>query len=91
MPKIDLFFAYLLTDVSKQIFNDNCREYGNGLQKFEPNDINKSKMLDLNRLDIETEIKILKYYNLYRQSVFDKNSDESFVNKINDIFIKHFT
>ncbi|MEZ4915485.1 MAG: class I SAM-dependent methyltransferase [Chitinophagales bacterium] len=44
---IDLLFAYLLTDVSKDIFSDNRREYGNGLKKFEPNDLNKSKMLDL--------------------------------------------
>ena len=36
------------------------------------------------------EIKILKYYNLYRQSVIN-NPDESFVYKINDIFIKHYT
>ena len=41
MQKVDLLFAYLLTDISKDIFNDNRREYGNGLQKFEPNDINK--------------------------------------------------
>ena len=40
--KVDLLFAYFLTDISKDIFNDNRREYGNGLHKFEPNDINKS-------------------------------------------------
>src|SRR3989344_3378929 len=91
ISKIDLFFAYLLTDVSRQIFNDNSREYGNGLQKFEPNDINTSKILNLECLDKETSTKILKYYNLYRQSVLDKNPDKSFVNKINDIFIKYYT
>ncbi|MBX3291256.1 MAG: N-6 DNA methylase, partial [Acidobacteria bacterium] len=42
--RADLFFAYLLTDVSSEIFEDNRREYGNGLKKFEPNDINNSKM-----------------------------------------------
>jgi adenine-specific DNA-methyltransferase len=89
--KTDLLFAYLLTDVSRQIFDDNRREYGNGLQKFEPNDINKSKMLDLEHLDTNAEIKILEYYNLYRQSVMDKQPDESFINKINDIFIEHYT
>ena len=36
------------------------------------------------------EIKILKYYNLYRQSVIE-NNQISFVYKINDIFIKHYT
>src|SRR6218665_358002 len=90
-PKADLLFAYLLTDVSRQIFEDNRREYGNGLQKFEPNDINKSKMLDLEHLDTDAEIKITGYYNLYRQSVLDNNPDESFVSKINDVFIEHYT
>lgn len=90
-PKTDLFFAYLLTDVSKQIFNDNRREYGKGLQKFEPNDINKSKMLNLELLSSDSESEILEYFNLYRKSVIDKKPDESFVNKINDIFIKYYT
>ncbi len=89
--KTDLFFAYLLTEVSKQIFNDNRREYGNGLQKFEPNDLNNSKILDLELLQPDTESEILEYFNLYRKSVIDKNPDESFVNKINDIFIKYYT
>jgi adenine-specific DNA-methyltransferase len=90
-PKTELLFAYLLTDVSRQIFDDNRREYGNGLRKFEPNDINKSKMLDLELLDTKTEIKVLEYYNLYRQSVLDKNPDESFINEINNIFIEQYT
>ena len=90
-PKTDLLFAYLLTDVSKQIFEDNRREYGNGLQKFEPNDINKAKMLDLEQIDLSTEKRILEYYDLYRQSILNKNPDESFINQINDIFIEQFT
>lgn len=63
---IDLLFAYLLTDVAKEIFNDNRREYGNGLNKFEPNDINKSKMLDLSILDESTIEEILKIYREFR-------------------------
>lgn len=47
----DLLFAYLLTDIAKQIFNDNRREYGDGLKKFEPNDLNNALMLDLSILD----------------------------------------
>lgn len=89
-PKKDLFFAYLLTDVSRQIFNDNRREYGNGLQKFEPNDINKSKMLNLDHLDKQSEDQILAYYNLYRQSAINKAPDENLIEEINNIFIKKF-
>lgn len=87
---IDLLFAYLLTDVAKQIFDDNRREYGNGLKKFEPNDINKAKMLDLELLEIETKQKILELYRLYRKSVIAENSNEKFVDEINEIFLKFF-
>lgn len=54
-PKTDLLFAYLLTDVSKDIFNDNRREYGNGLRKFEPNDINKALMVDIDKIEKKDE------------------------------------
>jgi adenine-specific DNA-methyltransferase len=90
-PKIDLFFAYLLTDVSRQIFEDNRREYGNGLQKFEPNDINKAKILDLAQVNSDTEKRILEYYYLYRQSVVNEKTDQSFISHINDIFIEQFS
>ena len=69
---IDLLFAYLLTDVSKDIFSDNRREYGNGLKKFEPNDLNKSKMLDLSILSQSIVEKILELYSNYRQSENEK-------------------
>ena len=42
---IDLLFAYLLTDTAKRIFSDNRREYGNGLKKFEPNDLNNAQSI----------------------------------------------
>jgi adenine-specific DNA-methyltransferase len=58
---IDLLFAYLLTDTAKQIFVDNSREYGNGLQKFEPNDINSGKMLDISLLDKKIKMKFSVY------------------------------
>ena len=88
---IDLLFAYLLTDVARQIFEDNSREYGNGLQKFEPNDINKAQMLDLKLLDLKIEKKILDLYQLYRKSTIDNEPGKSIVNKINEIFIEHYT
>lgn len=87
---IDILFAYLLTDVAKQIFDDNRREYGNGLKKFEPNDINKAKMLDLELLETKTKQKILELYQLYRKSVIAEKPDEKFVNQINDIFLEFF-
>lgn len=83
---IDILFAYLLTDVAKIIFEDNRREYGNGLQKFEPNDINKSMMLNLSLLDKYTENKILRLYEQYRNSVLNSTPDQTYLNLINEIF-----
>lgn len=77
--------------MSREIFDDNSREYGNGLQKFEPNDINKSMMMDLSMIDENTEKKILKYYHLYRQSVIDNRPEERFIKEINQIFSEKFT
>lgn len=88
---IDLLFAYLLTDIAKQIFDDNRREYGNGLKKFEPNDINKSKMLDLDLLDTKNKQRILQLYRLYRESVIDEKPQEEYINQINSIFLNCFT
>lgn len=83
---VDILFAYLLTDIAREIFEDNCREYGNGLQKFEPNDLNKAMMLDLTLLDKKTENVIIELFTKYRESAIRKSPDESFLIEINDIF-----
>lgn len=83
---VDVLFAYLLTDVAREIFEDNRREYGNGLQKFEPNDLNKAMMLDLTLLDKDSENRILNLYNQYRATVLNKSPEEGFLTEINNIF-----
>lgn len=55
---IDVLFGYLVTNVAKEIFMDNSRQYGNGLVKFEPNDLNKGKAVDL-RLLTEEEAQLV--------------------------------
>ena len=49
----DILFVYLVTDMAKEIFMDNSRQYGNGLVKFEPNDLNKGCVADLHLLTDE--------------------------------------
>lgn len=82
---IDLLFAYLLTDTAKQIFEDNSRQYGNGLQKFEPNDLNKGMMLDLGLLDKKTSNEILKLYKEYKCLILDNKNGDEIINKIDEI------
>ncbi|WP_179346695.1 HsdM family class I SAM-dependent methyltransferase [Winogradskyella ursingii] len=81
----DLLFAYLLTDVAKEIFSDNRREYGNGLKKFEPNDLNKSKMLDLSTLTESQVDRILDLYSKYK-----KSKNEKFISGIDEILRLEF-
>lgn len=83
---VDALFAYLLTDVAREIFEDNRREYGNGLQKFEPNDLNKAMMLDLTLLDKKTENKIIELYKKFRETAINKSPDDSFLLEISEVF-----
>ncbi len=85
--RADLLFAYLLTDISRQIFNDNRREYGNGLEKFEPNDLNRSKVVDLDKVDLNEVQEIIRILNKYRNGVLRKEEDTSLLDKLNDLFL----
>lgn len=88
---IDLLFAYLLTDTAKQIFEDNSRQYGNGLQKFEPNDLNKGMMLDIGLLDKPTINKILDLYRTYKTLILDNKNGNEIIDKIDKILIESAT
>ena len=87
---IDLLFAYLLTDTAKRIFEDNCREYGNGLQKFEPNDINKGQMLDLKIIDERSKQRILCLYQQFRLEILNSKEGQEFIDEIDKILVKNY-
>lgn len=91
VQKVDLLFAYLLTDISKEIFNDNRREYGNGLNKFEPNDINKSLMVDLDKISKKDEEQILNLYFEYRKTELPGKANANLLEEMNGIFVKLFS
>lgn len=82
---IDLLFAYLLTETARKIFEDNAREYGNGLQKFEPNDINKGMMIDLEEMPIEHKQQMEHFYNEYV-----KTNESCWIEKMDALLNKDF-
>lgn len=45
-----VIFLYLITDLAREIFEGQKREYGSGLGKFEPNDIRNANVLDFRQL-----------------------------------------
>lgn len=82
---VDIFYSYLLTDLAYQIFLDNSRQYGNGLVKFEPNDLNKSKVVDLGMLSAESSNEIKRLYN-----EFKIDEDPKYIEQIDNIFEQTF-
>lgn len=69
---LDILFLYLNTKMAKDLINREKREYGNGLGKFEPNDINKSPALDFQLLS-KKQLASLK--SLQKRLLMDKNID----------------
>lgn len=58
----NILFCYLLTPVSQQILRENKREYGGGLDKFEPNDLNNAQILNIDVISDDDANKILELY-----------------------------
>lgn len=58
----DILFCYLLTDIAQKVLYQDKREYGNGLDKFEPNDLNNANILDFSIITSEDKQKIEKIY-----------------------------
>lgn len=82
---VDVLFAYLLTETARKIFEDNSREYGNGLQKYEPNDLNKGMMIDLQQLPVDQKNEMEIYSQRFVES---KNSH--WITLIDEILKKEF-
>ena len=86
--KIDLLMAYLLTDVARTLFTHNRREYGDGLVKFEPNDLSSAQVIDLSAVPASLEGEILALYHSYRRSVLNEQPNEALVDQINQSFLQ---
>lgn len=81
----DLFHAYLLSKTASSIFEMNAREYGNGLTKFEPNDLNRSQMLDIDELPEKDKAKILDLYYHYREG-----GNNNYITEIDNVINNYF-
>lgn len=83
----DILFAYLSTDIARKIFLDNSRQYGNGLVKFEPNDLNRGLIVDLQRLSKEEKILILETSKLLQHG---GNFFVDCINLLNEFFCEKY-
>lgn len=79
----DILYSYLITDFAKEILLNNSREYGSGLIKFEPNDLNKGLIVDLSILSSEENLMIKS---IYKRMESDKENISKYQNELDSFF-----
>jgi adenine-specific DNA-methyltransferase len=84
--KADLLMAYLLTPLAHSLIRRNRRMYGDGLIKYEPNDLNSALIADLIKLPEELERVILEAYTQYRCSYLAHQPDDRLILQLETLF-----
>lgn len=84
--EINILFCYLLTPIANDILKQNKREYGNGLNKFEPGDLNEAYILNIKKLSIKDRDFILGQYELLRKK---EAKEECVILKLNELFKRY--
>lgn len=83
---INLCFCYLLTPTAQKLLFYNKREYGDGLEKFEPNDLNNAYIININKIKENDKNKILKIYNNIQNI-----KEHEFISQLDEIFSTYIT
>ncbi|MBQ3808880.1 MAG: N-6 DNA methylase [Kiritimatiellae bacterium] len=63
---VDLIFCYFLTPSAQKLLLDNRKNLGNGLVKFQPNDVNTADMIDIRRISAKDRRRIMEIYRKMR-------------------------
>ncbi|MFH5880907.1 HsdM family class I SAM-dependent methyltransferase [Liberiplasma polymorphum] len=74
----NILFLYLLTPIGQEILYRNKREYGNGLDKFEPGDINKAEVLKLDDINVIDRMRLEELY----EDIKANESNDFIINKL---------
>lgn len=83
---INIFYCYLLSPICQMLLKECKREYGGGLDKFEPNDLNNAKVLDISTLSYADKCEILALYNQIRDR---QNNFSTIIERLNNIFTSY--
>jgi len=84
--KADLLMAYLLTPIAHSIIKRNRREYGDGLVKYEPNDLNNALVADLTDLPCSIERQALSLYSSFRRSCLQGSPHTTCIDQLDALF-----
>ncbi|MCT2538232.1 SAM-dependent methyltransferase [Aquibacillus koreensis] len=63
---LEVLMAFFMTDICQSLLEQYHREYGKGLKKFEPNDLNQSEVVDLDMIPSDIKNAIRELYQQIR-------------------------
>ena len=82
---VNLLFSYLITPIAQEILYRNKRQYGGGLDKFEPNDLNNGEIIDFDVIEDE-DLVIIE--NL-TERIFNIDDNIDVVMQLDEIYRKY--
>jgi len=80
---LDLLCAYLVTPLAQERLSHQRREYGNGLHKYEPNDLNQALVVDYRKIEEADKRLILELHGSLIEKK-DRSKVDRIVNVGND-------
>ncbi len=89
--EMELLFAYFLTPTSMGVFSNSRREYGNGLDKFEPHDVNHAMVPNVSIMNEEEKYEIRALLKQYRNDVTSQFDGTSLISAIDSVFSRFLT
>jgi adenine-specific DNA-methyltransferase len=88
---MELLFGYFLTPTSMGVFSNSRREYGNGLDKFEPHDVNHAMVPNVSIMNEEERCEIRALLKQYRNAVTSQLDGSSLISAIDSVFSRFLT
>lgn len=83
----DLIFCYFITPIAQKILRENRKELGNGLEKFQPNDLNFAYMLDVTKIEENDVEEVNGLFECIKNKPTDRCETE--IGILNSIFEKY--
>ncbi|HOO80022.1 MAG TPA: N-6 DNA methylase [Lachnospiraceae bacterium] len=88
----NLLYCYLITPLAQRILHQSHREYANGLDKFEPGDLQNAQILDLSLIEDKDRKEIEQIYLEMRRRQIERakiKGEMEYLEKLEEIFQKY--
>jgi adenine-specific DNA-methyltransferase len=86
-----LLMAYLVTPIARELLDQERRDYGGGLEKFEPNDLNRAPVLDLAAIPVAERVEILSTWESIELAIDSSDPFDAELALLDEIFRSFIT